>query len=196
MTYDAARSHRPFWSLPRRSVTDAGLKERGKNIFGRAIATYRNRATLWSPNPAVKRRHMNASTSYRISERARQLLAARATEEQASATSVLERLIIEGIAAWEHPGIVFRGPPADRRAALAGGPDLWEVVMGLRGLDGTEAQRVVDLCAETDLTARGIRVALDYAAEHAEEIRARIARHEEAVERSQRQAAARRALLA
>ncbi len=33
----------------------------------------------------------------------------------------------------EHPGIVFRDGPTGRRAALAGGPDVWEVIATLKG---------------------------------------------------------------
>ncbi len=39
-----------------------------------------------------------------------------------------KRLIIEGVDPLDHPGIVYRGPSHDRRAALAGGPDVWEII--------------------------------------------------------------------
>ncbi len=32
----------------------------------------------------------------------------------------------------EHPGIAFRDGPVGRRAALAGGPDVWEVIETLQ----------------------------------------------------------------
>jgi hypothetical protein len=76
------------------------------------------------------------STSFRLSEEARARLAEQAAREGISATALLERLILEGVDALEHPGIVFRGPPHDRRAALAAGPDDWDVVARLRALDG------------------------------------------------------------
>jgi hypothetical protein len=31
----------------------------------------------------------------------------------------------------EHPGIAFRDGPSGRRAALAGGPDVWEAIVTL-----------------------------------------------------------------
>ncbi|MBK6761969.1 MAG: hypothetical protein IPG68_01205 [Micrococcales bacterium] len=37
-------------------------------------------------------------------------------------------LVEEGLRMDEHPGIVFRDGPAGRRAGLAGGPDVWEVI--------------------------------------------------------------------
>ena len=35
----------------------------------------------------------------------------------------------------EHPGIIFKPGPSGRRAALAYGPDVWEVVKFLREVD-------------------------------------------------------------
>jgi hypothetical protein len=136
------------------------------------------------------------STSFRISQEARQLLAARAEREGVSATALLERLITEGVSALDHPGIVFRGPVHDRRAALAAGPDVWEIVARLRELKGSEEQRIATLADETDLHPREIRIAIDFAAEHADEIQARIQANEAAVEASRRAVDRRHALLA
>jgi hypothetical protein len=135
------------------------------------------------------------STSFRISQEARSRLANRAKREGISATALLERLIIEGVDALDHSGIEHRGPAHDRRAALAAGPDVWEVVARLREIDGSEEQRIATLAEETELHPRQIRVALDYAAQHPEPIEARIRRNEEAAEASRRAAEQRRALL-
>ena len=113
-----------------------------------------------------------------------------------TATALLDRLIIEGIDQLDHPGIIFRGPAHDRRAALAAGPDVWEIVARLQELEGGEEQRISLLAAESDLHPRLIRIALDYAAEHADETRERIDRNRGAIERSQRTARQRQALLA
>lgn len=136
------------------------------------------------------------STSFRISREARQRLAARAERDGTSATALLERLIIESIDALDHPGIIHRGPPHDRRAALAAGPDVWEIVARLRELKGSEEQRIATLARETDLHPRQIRIAIDYAAEHAEAIQDRIERNEANVENSRRAVKQRGALLA
>ena len=135
------------------------------------------------------------STSFRISQEARQRLAACAEREGMSATALLERLIVEGVDTLDHAGVVFRGPPHDRRAALAAGPDVWEIVARLQDLDGSEEQRVATIADETDLHPRQIRVALDFAAEHPDDVRARIARNLAAIEASQRAAQQRQALL-
>lgn len=113
-----------------------------------------------------------------------------------SATALLERLIIEGVDALDHVGIVFRGPPHDRRAALAAGPDVWEIVARLQDLDGSEERRVAIIADETDLHPRQIRAAIDFAAEHLDDVQTRIARNRAAAEASQRGAQQRRALLA
>jgi hypothetical protein len=139
---------------------------------------------------------MAASTSFRISDTARTRLASRAAREGTTATALLDQLIIEGIDQLDYPGIVFRGTAHDRRAALAAGPDVWEVVARLQELEGSEEQRISLLAAESDLHPRLIRIALDYAAEHPDEIRERIDRNRDMIERSRRMAGQREALLA
>jgi hypothetical protein len=139
---------------------------------------------------------MAASTSFRITEVARTRLAARAARERMTVTALLDQLITEGIDQLDYPGIVFRGPAHDRRAALAAGPDVWEVIARLQELTGREEQRISLLAAESDLHPRLIRIALDYAAEHAAEITERIGRNREMAERSRRMAGQREALLA
>ena len=139
---------------------------------------------------------MAASTSFRISDTARTRLAARAALEGSSATALLDQLIVEGIDQRDYPGIVFRGPAHDRRAALAAGPDVWEVIGRLQELDGTEEQRISLLGAESELHPRLIRIALDYAAERTDEIRERIDSNRARAEQSRRTAREREALLA
>ena len=139
---------------------------------------------------------MAASTSFRISDDARARLADRAAREGVTATALLDQLIIEGTDQLDYPGIVFRGPAHDRRAGLAAGPDVWEIVARLQELDGSEEQRISLLTAESDLHPRLIRVALDYAAEHAGQIRERIDRNRAMGERSRQTAGQRAALLA
>ena len=139
---------------------------------------------------------MAASTSFRISDATKARLASRAAREGMTATALLGQLIVEGIDQLDYPGISFRGPAHDRRAALAAGPDVWEIVARLRELDGSEEQRITLLSAESDLHPRLIRIALDYAADHADEVRVRIDRNRAMAERSRRTSEQREALLA
>lgn len=139
---------------------------------------------------------MAASTSFRISDAARDTLNERARAEGVSATALLERLIVEGVRELDHAGIVFRGPDRDRRAALAAGPDVWEVVARLRELEGSEEQRISVLSEESELHPRLVRIALDYAADHPDEVRARIDLNQEMIKRSLRATERREDLLA
>jgi hypothetical protein len=137
-----------------------------------------------------------ASTSFRISDATKARLASRATREGMTATALLSQLITEGIDQLDYPGIIFRGPAHDRRAAHAAGPDVWEIVARLQELEGSEEQRISLLSAESDLHPRLIRIALDYAADHVDEVRARIDRNRAMAERSRRTSEQREALLA
>jgi len=79
----------------------------------------------------------------------------------------------------EHPGIAFKDGPSGRRAALALGPDVWEVVKAAREMDerGDAAmQAVADLL---NLTDEQVRVALRYYADHRGEVDAEVALAEE-----------------
>src|SRR5258708_15849487 len=120
---------------------------------------------------------MATSTSFRISDAARTRLASRAARDGTSATALLDQLIVEGIDQLDYPGIIFRGPAHDRRAALAAGPDVWEVIARLQDIDGREEQRISLLSKESDLHPRLIRIALNYAAEHPDDVRRRIHQH-------------------
>ncbi len=73
---------------------------------------------------------------------------------------------------------------------------MWEVIARLRELDGSSEQRIATLSEESDLHPRLIRIAIDYAAEHAEETRRRMDRNAAMVEESRRAAEQRAALLA
>lgn len=95
----------------------------------------------------------------------------------------------------DHPGVVYRGPAHDRRAALADGPDVWEIVARLRELAGAEEDRIAALAAESELHPRQIRTALEFAARHPDDVERRIAANEEAIAAGHEAAQRRRALL-
>jgi hypothetical protein len=137
-----------------------------------------------------------ASTSFRMSDTTKARLASRAAREGMTATALLDQLINEGIDQRDYPGIIFRGPAHDRRAALAAGPDVWEIVARLQELHGSEEQRISLLAAESDLHPRLIRIAIDYAADHADAVRERIDRNRAMAEQNRRTSEQREALLA
>jgi hypothetical protein len=73
--------------------------------------------------------------------------------------------------------IVFRSGPSGRRAALAGGPDIWEICFAARQVGG-EREAAERLAEDLSLTPDQVSVALRYEAEFPEEIQARIELHE------------------
>lgn len=105
------------------------------------------------------------------------------------------RLIDEGLRMEEHSGIVFRDGPAGRRAALASGPDVWEVVETVKG-SGERGDRAVAAAAEWgSLTTAQVNTAVGYYADFREEIDAQIALNlEEATRRREAWERAREAL--
>jgi hypothetical protein len=81
-----------------------------------------------------------------------------------------ERYIDEGMRMDDHPGVVFRDGPTGRRAGLAAGPDVWEVIAAIHqsGLTGDAA--LAAAAAWGVLTPIQIRAAVGYYAEYPEEI--------------------------
>ena len=55
-----------------------------------------------------------------------------------SLSSAANRLVDEALRMTEHPGVIFRPGPTGRRAALAGGPDVWEVIRAIRSAHAAE----------------------------------------------------------
>ena len=86
-----------------------------------------------------------------------------------------ERYVDEGLRMDEHPGVIFRGGPTGRRAALAGGPDVWEVMATLKG-GKARGEKAVTAAAELlNLTDSQVRTAVRYYGAFADEIDRRIA---------------------
>jgi hypothetical protein len=55
-----------------------------------------------------------------------------------SLSSAANRLVDEALRTAEHPGVIFRSGPTGRRAALAGGPDVWEVIRAIKSAHAAE----------------------------------------------------------
>ncbi len=95
-------------------------------------------------------------------------------------------LLEEAVRATLHPGIVFRPGPAGRRAALVGGPDVWEVV-SIWKENRRNARATADYLG---LPLALVAAALDYYDSYREEIDSWIRRNE--VEASRAEASWRR----
>jgi hypothetical protein len=137
-----------------------------------------------------------STTSIRLEDDLRQHLASVAAREKTTVTELIERFVREGLGSAEHPGVVFKPGPSGRRAALAGGPDVWEIVSALRHARGSEASRVAAVAEEFGIHERQVEIALNYAAAHRHEIDAQVRGNDEALEEAERIAAERQRLLA
>jgi hypothetical protein len=137
-----------------------------------------------------------STTSVRLDEELRHQLASLALREGTTVTELIERFVREGLACAAHPGIVFKSGPSGRRAALAGGPDVWEIVAALAHTSGSETKRVARLADEFGLHGRQIVIALNYAADHPDEVQRRVEANEQALADAERIAGERDRLLA
>lgn len=139
--------------------------------------------------------HMATSTSYRLDPDLKTRLARRAAAEGVTETALVARLLEQGLATIEHPGIVYRSGPTGWRAGLAGGPDVDEVVRAVRSTGNSGDEAVSTAADSLGLDARLVRIAIDYAAEHLDEIEDRLRASQAAAKRVRELAAARASVL-
>lgn len=88
-------------------------------------------------------------------------------------------LVDEALRMSEHPGVVFRDGPTGRRAGLAGGPDVWEVVRAVKSAragepDLNEEDLLALVTDNTGAPIRMVRMAVSYWAAFPLEIEAQI----------------------
>ena len=138
---------------------------------------------------------MRKTTSLRLPEDLRDRLSITAEQQDTTLTALMERYAREGLATDAHPGIVFKSGPAGRRAALSGGPDVWEIVAALRTTTGQEQDRVSTVADQLGIHPRQVTIALGYAADHPVEIEERIAANQRALTQAEQAHEARRRLL-
>lgn len=138
---------------------------------------------------------MPRPTSFRLPEELLDRLEVESRSARTSVTQLVSVVLDEGLKTRRFPGVVYRAGPAGRRAALVGGPDLWEVVRDLAHTSGRGVDRVENLVAETGLPAASVLLAADFYAAFPEEIDALIDANERAAEEVRRQAARREQLL-
>lgn len=84
-----------------------------------------------------------------------------------SASAAISTLVDEGLRMREHPAIVFRDGPVGRRAALAAGSDVWEVIGSLQDAkvhqpELTENARVELVAHNAGLTTGQVQAAIGY----------------------------------
>jgi len=82
-----------------------------------------------------------------------------------------------------HPGIVFRPGPTGRRAALARGPDVWEMMNSFEDRGHVTDEEVEYWAKALELSTFDVHAALGYYSEYTKEIEDRIRQNDEAAER-------------
>jgi hypothetical protein len=95
----------------------------------------------------------------------------------------------------EHPGVVFKDGPSGRRATIAFGPDVWEIVKVLRELDERGSNAIAAAGEILALPEAKVRVAMHYYASYPEEIDAEVAQADEESEAAESAWRAERRLL-
>jgi hypothetical protein len=108
-----------------------------------------------------------------------------------SSSSVANMFIDEALRCDQHPGVVFRPGPTGRRAALCGGPDIWEIVGSLHAVRDDDPDLHGDGLLDALATVTGVErdrlgAALRYYAGYPGEIDERIAGNNETAQREQR----------
>ena len=84
------------------------------------------------------------ATPVRFDEGVGERLASFAAAHGLSRSAAANLLVDEGLRMAEHPGIVFRDGPTGRRAAVAGGPDVWEIIRAVKSTRVTEPSLAED----------------------------------------------------
>jgi hypothetical protein len=110
----------------------------------------------------------------------------RAQSVTGSSTSALaQRLIDEGLRMADHPGVIFKDGPSGRRAALAYGPDVWEIIKFLREIDD-RGPAALDAAADAFALDPGrITTAVSYFGDYPQEIDAEIDAADDASRRAE-----------
>lgn len=101
-------------------------------------------------------------------------LSRRSAAAGTSKSRLAERYVDEGTRMDEHPGIIFRGGPTGRRAAVAAGPDVWEVIASLKESKARGQGAIVETADYLGLSQTQVRAALSYYGAYPEEIDERI----------------------
>lgn len=119
---------------------------------------------------------MSAPLSIRFNDDLLDRLRKRARGIPGATPSGLAQLLIdEGLRMAEHPGIVFRDGPTGRRAALAMGPDVWEVVTYVKESEERGALAIEAAAEALCLPVDRVRAALDYYSTYRDEIEEEVA---------------------
>lgn len=141
--------------------------------------------------------YMGIPMSIRFDDALLERLRRRAQALPGSTPSGIAQLFIdEGLRMSEHPGVVFKDGPSGRRAAIAFGPDIWEIIKYLKEIDERAEGAIAAAAEQLSLYPSRIRLALDYYSDYPDEIDAEIELAESASQAAQAAWQAQQRLLA
>lgn len=129
---------------------------------------------------------MPRPASFRLPEDLLNRLDEEAAERQTSATALVSMLLDEGLKTRRFPGVVYRDGPTGRRAAVVGGPDIWELIAALKGAAGKGEARLRRVAADRGVALAHVRSALEFYAAYPREIDERMAASERTATRIRR----------
>lgn len=138
---------------------------------------------------------MSEVVSVRFPTPVAERLRVRAASSAESASGLAQRLVDEGLRMDAHPGVVFRSGPSGRRAALTGGPDVWEVVGLIRTIEPRGEEAIAEAAQWLSLSDAEVRVALAYYGAFPDEVEAGVEANEEAARKQRRASKAQHRLL-
>lgn len=128
---------------------------------------------------------MAAPTSIRFDEVLLARLRRRAQANTCTTSALAQRLVDEGLRMTDHPGILFKNGPTGRRAALAYGPDVWEIVKFLREIDERGPAALLAAAEVFAVDVNHVTAAVTYYGDYRDEIDAEIDTADEASERAE-----------
>ena len=130
---------------------------------------------------------MPRPTSFRLPEDLLVRIEKQAAASRTSMTALVTSILDEGLKMRQFPGIVYKDGPMGRRAALACGADIWEIVRDFKREPGTWDKRIANVAYYANQRPERIHLALDFYAAFPEEVDAMIAADAEAQVRVQEQ---------
>lgn len=124
--------------------------------------------------------NMSSSLSIDLDHEVVTRLDSAAALARTTSAALAASLVDEGLRSMTFPRIVFRDGPSGRRAGVASGPDVWELVSASRATD--IAEDVAVLARQLSLSAAAVQEALVYYDAFSSEIDAEIADNENAAQ--------------
>lgn len=111
-----------------------------------------------------------SSQAVRIETQTLRRLRAKSAQSGESITRLAQRYIDEGLRLERHPSVFFRTGPAGRRPVVVGGPDVWEVIVAVKGAEERGEALIQATAERVGISAAQVRAAIDYYTHYPDEV--------------------------